>query len=84
MKEPCYELIQSLKKFGFLYPEDRKWQQINFETSGKNFLKHTCGCGNIKREVILKNFNFSFRKKVSYFIGQCPRCDTIYWSSEDE
>lgn len=84
MKEPCYELVSSLKKFGFEKPEDRKWQEINIEPSGKNFLKYICTCGKIKREIVLKNFNFDFHNKLSYYIGQCPRCDTIYWSSEYE
>lgn len=84
MYQPCYELIQSLKKFGFIKPEDVRWQQINLESEGKKFLKYCCTCGNLKREVILKNFSFAFKQPMSYFIGQCPRCDTIYWSSEYE
>lgn len=80
--EPCYDLIASLKKFGFEYPEDRKWQEVNLETFQKNFLKYSCGCSNIPREIVLKHFTFREGKNMAYFIGQCPRCDTIYWTQD--
>lgn len=83
-QEPCYDLIRSLKKFGFIDPEDKGWQQINLETSEKKFLKHLCTCANISKEVILKNFSFSQKRNISYFIGQCPRCERIYWTTTDD
>lgn len=86
-----YELIHSLKNFGFVNPLDRRLQAIDMAPNGEDFIKYECHCaanslGKDRSDrgikIILKPFSFDKAVTHSYYIGQCPRCETVYWTQE--
>lgn len=88
MSEPNYEFIKALGKF-FSLPLDKKWQEISIEPNGDAFVKYECSC--LKRkakkesalQIILKPYAWSLDNVVyTYYIGQCPRCEIIYYVKE--
>lgn len=85
---PSYEIARSTKELGFISPEDRRWEQLTIPSNNHNFLKYSCQCVEKnashffpgKIDVILKPVCYAEGQKMIYYIGQCPRCETIYWT----
>lgn len=92
MLEPNYEFIKTLSKIpGISYAEDRQWHELNLEIDNSPFMKYNCSC--LKRktkkeknlEIILKPYAWSVDNSIyTYYIGQCPRCEIIYYVGQEE
>jgi hypothetical protein len=90
---PPYVIVQACQKLGFQVPLDVRWLRtshfLNDGASGLPFWnlfftkgpseKKICTCG--EQLPVLENFAFTFSrgKVLSYNLGQCRKCRTIFW-----
>ena len=79
-----YAIVKKTKEYGIVKPEDRLWKYIlRPDNKSEQFYKYTCGCVKMGLELVMKPYMYIGKgKKVLYYIGQCKRCEKIYWSYE--
>ncbi len=94
---PPYYVITSCTTLGFTKPEDSLWKEIAKGSPhfGKELLP--CSCVDLVRrgsqwshlkacrqiEIFIHRCLFNYNGRSDIFrIGQCPACNTIYWSAD--
>jgi hypothetical protein len=92
---PPYSIIQACDRIGIQRAEDVRWCRMSHfldsdDAGGsghgwKTFLavsgqrKTTCSCGQTLPNLEKCTFTFITGREVSYFLGQCKRCWTVFW-----
>ncbi len=93
---PPYPIVQASVLLGLDSPLDVRWchagdqpDQLNGDRQPwSSFFgkprphRPSCSCGQPQPELILYAFQFHWGGIVSYWLGQCRRCRTIYWKEE--
>jgi hypothetical protein len=61
------------------------WRQLiafppwNAFTRPQQTGEHNCSCGHNLPRLEAYTFTLITGKEISYLLGQCPRCHTVYW-----
>ena len=85
---PPYSVVRACQRLGFTSPQDVRWTRVNqlagtpatgiiawFSSSGKV----TCSCGCKMPRLDSYTFTFVTGKQAQYSLGQCNRCQSIFW-----
>jgi hypothetical protein len=89
---PSYNIVEACTQLGFRAPEDVRWLRmssfLNEYQGAWGFLKlpglspredHRCTCGQPVPRMDRFTFVLITGKEMSYFLGQCERCRTMFW-----
>jgi hypothetical protein len=86
---PPYTVVRACRQLGFQEPEDVRWSRVNRALPGQDgpwaFFRaqeHACRCG--VKLPLLERCTFALRtgERMSFFLGQCPRCRTMFWEKD--
>jgi hypothetical protein len=86
---PLYSIVRATRQLGINRPEDVRWchmKNLGRQSPWQHFLSSvsqargsTCSCGEPLPVMDLCRFTLSSGDQVSYLLGQCRRCDTVFW-----
>jgi len=93
---PAYAVVKACGNLGFRLPPDVRWCRADRRQLQKKparpplvpwgrsnvSIKKKCSCGEEMPALESYTFTFTSGKQARYFLGQCPRCSTIYWDQE--
>jgi hypothetical protein len=88
---PPYFIVQACTRIGLQSPADVRWSRAKNwpETQGGWRLllalpggtpTQSCHCGQKMPHLEAYTFTLVTGKEISYLLGQCSRCHTIYWN----
>ena len=95
---PPLNIIASCKTLGFYKPLDCFWSEVTTESEHYMREQYPCSCADFRRigsrwsglrasgtiNVFIHRCLFNDKDSASiYRMGQCPACNTIYWTCED-
>jgi hypothetical protein len=52
------------------------WQKLLHPVGGR---EHLCNCAEKLPKLAKYRFTYSSGDEVTYSVGQCPKCHTVYW-----
>jgi len=90
---PSYKVVQACRRVGLQEPEDVRWcrlrefltQPAGWKSLFRRLLagdegEHKgCTCGGHFPTLDRVTFTFTTGHEVTYLIGQCRRCRTVFW-----
>ena len=90
---PSYKVVQACRRVGLQEPEDVRWCRLRdflqAPAGWKNLFRRliageepeqkACSCGARLPSLDRVTFTFTTGHEITYLIGQCRRCRTIYW-----
>jgi hypothetical protein len=86
---PPYNIVQACTQLGFVMPEDVRWSRLSRFLSERGGFwaffrvqEQTCTCG--EKLPLLERCTFTLLtgEGLSFFLGQCPRCRTMFWEKD--
>jgi hypothetical protein len=88
---PPYSVVKACVSLGFRTPLDVRWVRIErreIERKAHSILPWIrqsipgCSCSHPLPALESYTFTFASGKQSRYYLGQCPRCNTIYWDGD--
>jgi hypothetical protein len=92
---PPYHVVRACNLIGFESPEDVCWRRLDHHEArgGWRKLLHLCqrllgvrpstesrcACNEEMPELNCFSFTFVMNRTLTYRLGQCPRCRTVFW-----
>ena len=84
---PPYPVVKACERLGFRNPRDVRWCRVNRQTIEKprglipwlSAGRAPCACGQPLPGLESYTFTFASGKQTRYYLGQCRRCQTIFW-----
>jgi hypothetical protein len=87
---PPYSIVRACDWLGFTTPEDVRWWRMEHfweaRASWQDILRRhfgvggkSCTCGEDLPHLDMYAFTLSSGKEVTYLLGQCGRCRTMFW-----
>jgi hypothetical protein len=89
---PPYFIVQACLRIGMTSPADVRWCRVESQAtppggwrkllaiSNWSTAPTICHCGRPLPQLEAYTFTLVTGKEISYLLGQCSRCHTIYWN----
>ncbi len=87
---PPYPVVKACAGLGFEEPQDVRWSRLDRRRPPRPaglfpWLRSAaprCTCGQPLPALESYTFTFTSGSQAQYYLGQCPRCRTIYWDRD--
>jgi hypothetical protein len=92
---PPYHVVRACHLIGLDSPEDVCWRRLDQHEAPAGWRRlvnscqrllgvgkagaSRCGCGEFLPELDCFSFTFVMNRTLTYRLGQCPRCRTVFW-----
>ncbi len=89
---PSYLIVKATRLVGLCAPEDVRWTRLSslqeggcwyaswkLFQGGREPPGNRSRCGQPLPELFRATFTFESGGTLSYTLGQCPRCRTVFW-----
>jgi hypothetical protein len=87
---PPFFIVQACLRIGLKSPADVRWNRLSHQADAQGGWRQllgfpaastatSCHCGQPLPGLEAYTFTLVTGKEVSYLLGQCGRCRTIYW-----